>query len=210
MFANPDSPLELHRLREEPTSSLRSAIKTWLIKETPTCLIHPHGFYVVLIGRTDTEEWRLHFWPKGPRFITGMPAFIHTHNCRIDSRILQGQLTNILYSVSVDSNGSNPLYQVEYGGDRYTAVTSNHLRRTELRVRSAPLKRDTYVCGDSYGVERNAYHEAVVSDQESTSTLVCMHGRSADPVMVVGLDGYPPTLTFTRPEYRGVDFAEWI
>jgi len=44
-------------------------------------------------GRTQSEEWRLHFWHKGPRVVIGMPAFIHTHNCHVESRILKGQIT---------------------------------------------------------------------------------------------------------------------
>jgi hypothetical protein len=37
-----------------------------------------------------------------------------------------------------------------------------------------------------------------------------MHGRSPGSVMVVGLDGYPKTIAFTRAEYRALDFAEWL
>src|SRR3546814_5816180 len=97
-----------------------------------------------------------------------------------------------------------------YSGDRYAAATSNSLRKTVTRVHVATQRRNRYVCGETYNVERNAYHEAVVSDRDSTSTLVCMHGRSPAPVMVVGLDGYQQTIAFTRTEYRALDFAEWL
>ncbi len=210
MLADLDIPMEWGRVREEPLAALQCAVKAWLMRESPNCLIHPHGFYVVLLGRTETEEWRLHFWPHGPRIVTGMPAFIHTHNCHVESRILKGQITNILYNVSADSTGCQPLYEVDYSGDRYAAATSNRLRKTATRVHVAIQQRDTYTCGDTYNVERNAYHEAVVSDRDFTSTLVCMHGRSTDSVMVVGLDGYPQTIAFTRAEYRALDFAEWL
>lgn len=210
MLANLDVTLEWSLVRTEPLPALQSAVKAWLMRERPTCLRHPHGFYVVFLGRTETEEWRLHFWPKGPRIVTGMPAFIHTHNCHIESRILKGQITNILYSVSADSTGCHPLYEVDYSGDRYAAATSNQLRKTATRVHVAIQQQDTYRCGDTYNVECNAYHEAVVSDRDFTSTLVCMHGRSKSSVMVVGLDGYPQTIVFTRAEYRALDFAEWL
>lgn len=210
MLADLNIPLEWSRVRAAPLPALRTAVKTWLMKESPTCLIHPHGFYVVLLGRTEKEEWRLHFWPKGPRNVTGMPAFIHTHNCDIESLILKGQITNILYSVSADSTGGQPLYEVNYSGDRYAVATSNHLLKTGTRVQVAIQQRDTYTCGETYSIERNAYHEAVVSDRDVTSTLVCMHRRSTDSVMVVGLDGYPQTIAFTRPEYRATDFAELL
>lgn len=210
MSADLDFPFEWSRVRAESLSALRYAVKTRLMRENPTCLFHPHGFYVVLLGRTETEEWRLHFWPRGPRIVIGMPAFIHTHNCHVESRILKGKLTNILYNVSADSTGCQPLYEVDYRGDRYSAATSNRLRKTATRVHAAIQQRDTHTCGDSYSVERNAYHEAVVSDRDLTSTLVCMHGRSPGSVMVVGLDGYPQTITFTRTEYHARDFSEWL
>lgn len=210
MLADLEFPLELSRVRAEPLPALRCAVKTWLTRGNPTCLIHPHGFYVALLGRTETEEWRLHFWPKGPRIVTGMPAFIHTHNCHVESRILKGQMTNILYDVTADSSGCHPLYEVEYSGDRYAAVTSNSLRKTGIRAHAAVKRRNTYKCGDTYNIERNAYHEAFVSDQDSTSTLVCMHGRSTDSVMVVGLDGYPQNILFTRAEYLVQDFLDWL
>jgi hypothetical protein len=210
MLADLGFPLEWNRVRAEPLPALRAAVRKWLARENSTYLIHPHGFYVALLGRTETHEWRLHFWPKGPRVVNGMPAFIHTHNCHVESRILKGQLTNILYNVAADSAGGQPLYEVDYSGDRYAATTSNILRKTATRVQATIQRRSTHTCGDTYHVERCAYHEAVVSDGDTTSTLVCMHGRSPGPVMVVGLDGYPETIAFTRAEYRALDFTEWL
>lgn len=210
MLADFGFPLEWSRVRAEPLPSLRSAIRTWLTRENPTCLIHPHGFYVVLLGRAESQEWRLHFWPNGPRVVTGMPAFIHTHNCHVESRILSGQLTNIIYNVTADPAGAQPLYEVDYSGDRYAASSSNRLQKTTTRVHAAIQRRNTYTCGDTYNIERNAYHEAVVAERDAASTLVCMHGRSSDSVMVVGLDGYPKTIAFTRAEYRALDFSELL
>ena len=172
--------------------------------------MHPHGFYVVLLSRTDTEEWRFHFWPKGVRLITGMPAFIHTHDRHVESRILQGQLTNILYDVRAVSTDGQPLYAVEYAGDRYASATSNCLRQTTTRVEANVLRRDTVRCGGTYHVERHAYHEALVPEQLATSTLVCMHGQVPGSVMVVGLDGYPKTIAFRRSEHYARTFADCL
>jgi len=140
--------------------------------------MHPHGFHVVLLYRTDSEEWRFHFWPQGPRLIAGMPAFIHTHDRHVESRILQGQLTNVLYDVAAVPAGGQPLYKVRYSGDRYASATSNFLRKTTTRVQPTIRRRDDMGRGDTYHVERHAYHEAVVPEQLATSTLVCMRARS--------------------------------
>jgi len=200
----------LDHVRTAPAPVLLASVKTWLERENPICLMHPHGFYVVLVGRTETEEWRFHFWPQGPRVISGMPAFIHTHDRHIESRVLQGQLTNILYDVAAVSTGGLPLYEVEYQGDRYASATSNFLRQATMRVQPTILRHDTMGCGDTYRVERHAYHEAVVPEELATSTLVCMHGRSPGTIMVVGLDGYPETIAFTRTEHHARAFIEGL
>jgi hypothetical protein len=203
-------PLTLDYVRGASSDILLTAIKQWLEQENPICLLHPHGFYVVLLGRNETEEWRFHFWPQGSRVITGMPAFIHTHDRHIESRILQGQLTNILYAAPEVPIGGQPLYVVSYVGDRYMPATSNLLRNTTIRVQPVIRHRDILNCGDMYHVERHEYHEAVVSEQTYTATLVCMHSPLSGAVKVIGLDEYPDTITFMRDECRAKAFAEKI
>ncbi|MHA3013508.1 hypothetical protein E6A55_04460 [Cupriavidus necator H16] len=191
-------------------TALQAAIKSWLMRAKPNCLIHPHGFYVVMLGRDDSAEWRLHFWPPGRRPVTGMPAYIHTHNCHVDSRIIKGEITNILYDVAERPADGQPLYEVDYIGDRYAAATRNVLRKTVNRVQATARAQCTYACGDVYHVERDTYHQAMVSEQIRTATLVCMRERSLGPVRVVGLDGYPEIISFTRNEYQSLDFCEWL
>jgi hypothetical protein len=210
MYADLGFPLTLDHTRTTPASILLAAVKAWLKRENPVCLIHPHGFYVVLLGRTDTEEWRFHFWPQGPRTIVGMPAFIHTHDRQVESRILQGQLTNTIYELATVPTGGLPLYEVGYGGDRYASTTSNFLRLTTTRVQPIVRRRDIMECDDEYHVERHAYHEATVPEHLATSTLVCMHGRAPGAVMVIGLDGYPETITFRRAEHRAAAFVDLL
>ncbi|WP_160015445.1 hypothetical protein [Pseudomonas sp. 8BK] len=193
-------PLTWEYVSSTPISVLKIAVKSWLELANPICLIHPHGFYVVLLDRTETEEWRFHYWPKGPRNILGMPAFIHTHDRHIESRILQGQLTNILHEVYEVQTDGQPLYEVAYEGDRYSSGTSNILRRTTTRIQSIVRQREIMRCGDMYHVERHEYHAALVSETLAVSTLVCMHGRSPGEVRVVGLDGYPEAIEFQRTE----------
>ncbi len=210
MYADLGFPLTRDYIRTETVSILLAKVKTWLEWENPICLVHPHGFYVVLLGRNETEEWRFHFWPKGSRAIAGMPVFIHTHDRHVESRILQGQLTNILYDVAAVPTGGRPLYEVSYDGDRYASATSNVLRKTTTRVYPIAQRNETMRCGDMYHIERHAYHEATVSEQLATATLVCMHGRSPGAVMVVGLDGYPETIAFKRAEHCAHTFAEQL
>jgi hypothetical protein len=59
-----------------------------------------------------------------------------------------------------------------------------------------------------YHVEHHSFHEVTVPEQLETSTLVCIHGRSPGTVMVVGLDRYPRTISFTREHHRARAFAD--
>jgi hypothetical protein len=193
-----------------PASGILAAVKNWLVRNNPICLMHPHGFYVVLLGRNETEEWRFHFWPKGARSIAGMPAFIHTHDRHVESRILQGQLINVEYAMAEVATGGQPLYEVTYDGDRYGSSTSNYLRRINSRGKPTIRRREAIATGEMYCVERHTYHQVVVSDETATATLVRMHGRAPGAVMVVGLDGYPETLEFKRTEHHALAFASQL
>lgn len=194
------------QIADTPPSVLLGSLRSIVQSRNPVCLVHPHGFWVTLLHQTEFEDWRMHFWPKGPRPLSGMPAFIHTHDRHVDSRILQGELTNLTYAVESTPEGGSPLYEVGYGGDRYQAKTSNFLSRTETRVQAVLQLSATMRTGDNYRVQRHTYHEAVVPIDVSTATLVRMHGRSPGKVMVVGLDGYPDVIDFTRVERRATEF----
>ena len=201
-------PLSLDYVRAAPLRELCSSLQEYLRYENPPCLLHPHGFYVVLLGRSEGEEWRFHLWPQLKLDITGMPAFIHTHDSHVDSRLLHGQLTNTVYEADTVTVGGYPLYQVGYNGDRYAPATSNFLQHTGTRVQPKLQYSRTFQSGDCYHVERHCFHEVRVLQHQVTSTLVCMHGRSAGAVRVIGLDGYPDAIAFTRVMRHARDFVE--
>ena len=210
MFAELGHGLTQDYVSKESADFLRFRIKSWLERENPRCLKHPLGFYVVLIGRTEKEEWRFHFWPKGLRCFVGLPARVHTHDRCVWSRVLQGELTNIVYDVIPVQLGGQPLYKVDYGGDRYVSTTSNSLLNTGKRVQTIVQQAEIVVCGDSYDVGCHTFHEALVSEKVDTATLVCMHSHSPGDVMVVGVDGYPEAITFTRVEHEAREFADCL
>ncbi|MBA4142829.1 MAG: hypothetical protein H0X43_07450 [Nitrosospira sp.] len=139
-----------------------------------------------------------------------MPAFIHTHDRHIESRVLQGELTNILYDVGGVSFGGRPLYIVEYGGDRYASSTANLLRRTDRRLEPTVRRRESVGPGGMYRIERQTFHEAIVPENLTTITLVCMHSRSPGPVKVIGIDGYSEVIAFVRAEHRAQVFLKLI
>jgi len=181
--------------------TLLKALKRWIAEQNPTCLMHPHGFFVLLLKRHEGEEWRLHLWPSDRGAGYGMPGRVHTHDKHVDSRILLGTLTNLQYTVSEVETGAWPLYEVHYQGDRYLNQTTNILRKASTRVDLSPGEPMLMLAGDSYRIERHTFHEAVPSPGLTTCTLVCMHSPTPGSIKVVGMDGYPDTLSFERNEH---------
>lgn len=192
------------------TKEIFGEIRDLLATENPTCLRHPHGFYVALLARNSDEEWRLHVWPKGRRRITGMPAFIHTHNCRVESRVLIGTLTNVTYEAVDVSIGGAPLYEVGYSADRYLSNTTNRLERLDRRVDMRVHQSLEVNAGMTYCVERHEFHEVVVPNEQMTATLVRMTARRPGPVFVAGVDGFPALIDFKRSTVSSGDLLASI
>lgn len=207
MRAEPNFPLELEYVREASPAQLMAEIRNWLVGTNPDCLIHPHGFFVVALKQTEIGDWRFHFWPAAERQIRGMPAFIHTHDRHVDSRILSGRLTNITYEIEMVKSGGLPLYEVGYGGNRYEKSTSNFLRKTNSEVTASIINIETLTTGQHYRIDRHVYHEARVDETSWCATIVLMHSRTPGAVNVVGCDGYPDEIAFTRKNIAGADLA---
>lgn len=193
--------LSLKYVIEEQPSVLLGCIKDWIFATGRSALLHPLGFFVILLRRSDQEEWRFHVWPKGERHITGMPALIHTHDKIVDSKVLKGELSNINYSVSKACEGGLPVYEVQYAGDKYDPNASNVLRLSDLRVEPYITDQRLVRTGESYRVDAHVFHQAVVPESISTATLVCMHSRSRGTVKLLGLEGYPDRIEFRRSEH---------
>ena len=110
-------------------AALLRHIREWIPAVRPACVLHPLGFCVVLLEKSDHEEWRFHVWPRGARKLTGMPAVIHTHNKVVLSKVLSGEVSNVMYAVAEVTAGGSPIYEVEYLGDKYVSKSTNVLIR---------------------------------------------------------------------------------
>ena len=191
-------PLAIEHFRSASPTLLIEQVKGWMKKDDISCLLHPHGFWVVLLNRSETEEWRFHYWPKESRKTTGMPARIHTHDKIVESRILVGELKNIEYNLVKVKSGGQPIYQVVYDGDKYFQETSNVLRKTDERAVAIARVEEILRVGNSYRVEAHTYHEAIVAEGVEAATIVCMHSPVAGGAKVLGLASYPDEIVFRR------------
>jgi hypothetical protein len=188
-------------------AQLLRRIREWISMAKPICLVHPLGFCVVLLHKNDYEEWRFHGWPKGVRKITGMPGFIHTHNKVVESKILKGELSNVIYSVEEVARGGTPVYEVEYFGNRYVSSATNVLVRSGYRVEPTAISDQLIRTDQSYTIPAHVFHQADVSESISVATLVCMHSAAPGTIKVIGLDGYSDRIEFQRPRCSAIEAA---
>jgi hypothetical protein len=186
-------------------SALLAGIRVWIEAAQPSSLIHPHGFLVLLLRRTDREEWRFHVWPQGMRLISGMPGPIHTHDKVVDSRVLKGELTNVVYSIAEAPAGGSPVYEVEYPSDKYDPQATNLLKRSSARVDASAIGEQFVPTGERYSVPAHVFHQAVVPESVCTCTIVHMHSPAPGPVKVIGIDGYPDAIGLRRVECSAAD-----
>ena len=192
-------------VRTATPSALLADIRGWMQAAQRPSLIHPHGFCVLLLHRTEREEWRFHVWPQGMRLISGMPGPIHTHDKVVDSRVLKGELTNVVYSVAEAPTGGLPVYEVEYPSDKYDPQGTNLLKRSSVRVDAYVIGEQLVAVGRRYSVSAGVFHQAVIPESVCTCTIVRMHSPAPGPVKVIGIDGYPDTLGLRRVECSAAD-----
>ncbi len=190
-----------------PVSEILEWVKCAIVENSLIATVHPLGFYVVKLPSPQSEDWRFHFWEKGERQLTGIPATIHNHDCVVESLVLIGSLTNMVYEIEPDRGGNFGLFAVYYGGDRYAPETQNKLVNTKVRVGAREICRSVIAVGESYLVERFSYHEAVVPEGQYTATLVRMFARVPGSVHVLGDPGGASDVEFNRPRIENYDLV---
>ena len=198
MSVESDIIFSLAQLRSMPAVCLLQSARLWIDEKRPSCLRHPHGFWVVLLHRTATEEWRFHYWPRCARNITGMPAMIHTHDRVVESKVVLGPMKNKVYDLKMVKSGGQPIYEVAYHGDRFAQSAINVLEKTDALGEAIARSEQILQVGNSYRIEAHTYHEAVVSEDVEAATIVCMHSRVFGPSRVLGLADYPKRIEFQR------------
>ncbi len=198
MSANLYLPLSLKHLREFSPACLLEQVKGWMKTSNTECFLHPLGFWTVLLSRSRTEEWRFHYWPKGSRTITGMPATIHTHDKVIESKVVLGELRNIEYQIEKVGTLGRPIYQVAYHGDKFSQKTKNILRNDGERAAATVLSEKIVRYGERYRVKAHTYHEVVVSEDMETATICNMNSHVPGPINVLGCNSYENEILIQR------------
>jgi hypothetical protein len=181
-----------------PADKLLDEIYSWASSTQLVATKHPYGFWVILLRRTDAEEWRFHLWGGSRPPTNGMPAPIHTHDKIVDSRVLQGELENVVYDATPTQTGGLPVYEAIHVADKYAADNKNLLIKSSERRIPRVSFRETTTVGGCYTVPAHAFHEAKAPDGLITCTIVRMHSQVPGSIQILGADGYPDTIEFKR------------
>ena len=192
------SRLSTDYIRVVSADKLLEEICSWASSTTSVATKHPYGFWVILLRRTEAEEWRFHLWGRNRQPTNSMRAPIHTHDKIVDSRVLLGELDNVVYDVTPTQTGGFPIYEATHMADKYRPDNKNLLIKTLERRIPRIAFRKTITVGDCYTVPAHTFHEANVRDEFITCTIVQMHSQTAGPVQILGADGYPDIIEFTR------------
>ena len=200
-----DFPISLRMDYSVSPSVLMQRFKSWLKTKNTTHLIHPLGFWIVLLKRSDTEEWRFHFWPPGEANVQGMPATIHTHDREVESRVVLGTITNTLYREMDTAQAKLPVYEVCYGGDRFVQGTANLLRNTGRLTAVSPTAERVLKVGDRYRVAAHTLHQVVAERSVAAATIVRTHSSIPGTAKVIGLPGFPNRMMFQRSSGSSAD-----
>jgi hypothetical protein len=156
--------------------------------------LHPYGFVVFKLGIIE-PGWliRLHIWPGGQDRAEGWR--VHNHAWSLYSRVLTGKLINYQYIVQSVSRSSNVLYTVETSdfasGKSGLLSSGQYVQCTEAGA--ACWKKD-----DLYVVDKFAFHDTVVPNQEITATLVLTEIAGAQRPHVVGPSVSGGRISFKR------------
>lgn len=151
-----------------------------LVERESTPLYHPLGFVSCLVPCARDMILRLHFWPEGERRYKNPLWPIHTHNYRLSSFVVAGEVIDVQYDAEISEFGAEVIYEVEYSGE--DSKISESARKCFL----TEARRNILKSGDSYQVERGIFHQSEVEQGRSAVTFVCLTDKGAENPLVVG------------------------
>jgi hypothetical protein len=165
-------------------------------------LYHPLGFVsCVLPSPENGIILRVHYWPKEGRREKAPGWPVHTHNFRLSSFVMSGEIRNRNY-VEIDGPGpglERNVYKVEYEGEHSRIVDTGRVLRVEVGSDSI------HSAGMGYCVERGVFHESVVPVGEMVVTLACLTEKSAIAPLVLG-DVSGGSFAYQRESFDSVEF----
>lgn len=155
-------------------SSVKCAISYVLEHERwDLCSWHPQGFLKIKLGQTMLDgiitEVQVNVWSAKHRYPQADPSICHSHNGRLRSYIMYGELENRQYRVQEKSNQRFALYKVNY------EKSSSKSKNTNQQVSCVLTNSDILKAGEKYSVDSGDFHSTHVQTGILACTLVYRH-----------------------------------
>ncbi len=132
---------------------------------------HPLGFGHIKIHTGNKDKIRLHFWKeKTNEFMLGEPDRVHNHAFDFISYVLKGGLMEKFYEITVNSFGTDAIWEIENKGDHSV------LRKTSIRCNKKPGQNIYHKAGENYEMSSGDFHDTI-STEDNTITLVFENSR---------------------------------
>ena len=178
------------QLQTADLGELKNDLRAWLeVDLGGECTAHPLGFFLFRVWTTDAVTLRLHYWPAKLRPQPVALTPIHDHVWHLRSRVLLGQLTNIVVEVEDQRSGEYDLGVITQI-DRQDAVSP-----TDRRVAIRREIRSIHAAGDYYELVPGIFHFTEVPDNNATATIVrseVMQSGGPRTLLPHGVGGHSP------------------
>jgi len=137
------------------------------------CSWHPQGFLKIKLGQTMLNgiitEVQVNIWSAKNRYPQTDPSICHSHNGRLRSYILYGEIDNRQYRVQEKSNQRYALYKVNY------EKSSSKSKNTKQQVSCVLVDSTIHPAGEKYSVDSGEFHSTHVQEGTLACTLVYRH-----------------------------------
>jgi len=158
--------------------------------------LHPNGF--IQLDLLEDLSLRLHVWPDERLQNQKTMHPIHDHSFNMESTILTGCLTNLVYEFQPSEyNIQTTLYQAQ----RLVGCQDTYLQPANLKIntgylRLLGLKSSTYLPNNTYSLPKRVLHDSI--PHALTATLMTKSDVSSYSPLIAVPKGVIPDNNYTR------------
>lgn len=173
---------------------IKILLKEFIVKNISNleCKVHPLGFYVFILGKTNDESIiRLHIW-DGTLQKQNSELEIHNHIFNMTSLILFGSLINQSYDVNESSNAEGFLYEVDY-------INNNSiLKKVKNNIALIVLGSEKIKTDEFYTIKKSLFHNTYIEEKYVATILKTEIDINKKPLLYSKIDFDDSKIEFKR------------
>jgi hypothetical protein len=170
-------------------------LKEYLIqkKESIETKTHPLGFYAINLGSNHKNvNLRLHIW-NGDLAPQNQNLMIHNHVFNMKSLVIIGQLTNVIYEINGDKNGT-PCFTYNTSYNKTQSLLTKVCSKSYLSEKRC----HDVMSGEYYSLDKDLYHESILKDDNYTATLLRTELNETLNPIVISKEDLGDKIVFNR------------